>query len=245
MHKDALAPLTSLEPERLVSRDGKDSLAEFVLALSLVFNDLKGIVNWRDYIMLQPPPDTKVISPELGEWIGFDMQTHRLMVAQLHELLRLIEEFKEVVEGDEMRRIIKKAPASTRRRWDEIVRIATGKGGLGDDIFATILVKVRNNASYHYYQPKTLVAGFRDFFFKAPKDAGNEWAYVSIGDNMGQTRFYFADAAMQATLYTLTEKPMGAKFAKRFGDVIEDVNQALAYIIGQYIKRAKPRTKSS
>ena len=244
MAKDPLASLTKLEPEKLVAKDGKDSLAEFVLALSLVFNDLKGIVYWREYIMLEPPPDKKAISPELGEWIGFDMQTHRLMVAQLHELLRLIEEFKEIVEGDEMRRIVKKAPPSTRRRWDEIVRIATGKGGLGDDIFANILVKVRNNASYHYYQPKALVAGFREFFYKSPKDEGNEWAYASIGNNMGQTRFYFADAAMQATLYTLTETPMGKKFAKRFGDVIDDVNQALAYIVGQYIKRAKPIAKS-
>ena len=48
MHKDPLAPLTNLEPEKLVSKDGKDSLAEFILALSLVFNDLKGIVNWRE-----------------------------------------------------------------------------------------------------------------------------------------------------------------------------------------------------
>jgi hypothetical protein len=37
MHKDPLAPLTNLEPEKLVSKDGKDSLAEFILALSLVF----------------------------------------------------------------------------------------------------------------------------------------------------------------------------------------------------------------
>lgn len=245
MAKDPLAPLTKLEPEKLVSKEGKDSLAAFVLALSLVFNDLKGIVNWREYITTLRPPDENVISPELGEWTGFEMQIHRLMVAQLHELLRLIEEFQEIVEGAEMRRIVKKAPTSVRRRWDEIVRIATGKGSLGDDIFANILVKVRNNASYHYYQPKTLLAGFREFFYKSPKNAGNEWAFASIGNNMGQTRFYFADAAMQATLSTLTEKPIGKKFGKRFGEVIEDVNQALAYIIGQYIKRAKPIAKGS
>lgn len=244
MAKDALAPLTKLEPEKLVSKDGKDSLAGFILALSLVFNDLKGLVGWREHVMSEAP-DEKVISPALGEWTGFQMQVHRLMVAQLHELLRLIDEFKEVVESEEMRRIIKKAPSPTRRRWDEIVRIATSNGNPGDDLFANILVKVRNNASYHYYQPKSLLAGFREFFFNTPKDTGNEWAYASIGNNMGQTRFYFADAAMQATLYALTEKPMGAKFAKRFGDVIDDVNQALAYIIGQYIKRAKPIAKNS
>jgi hypothetical protein len=175
--------------------------------------------------------------------MGFEMQTQRLMIAQLHELLRLIEEFKEVVEGDEIRRIVRKAPASTRRRWDEIVGIATGKGKSHDDTFATILLKVRNNASYHYYQPKTLIAGFREFFYKSPKNAGNEWAFASVGNNMGQTRFYFADAAMQATLYALTEKPMGEKFAKRFAEVIKDVNQALAYIISQYVKRAKPIAK--
>jgi hypothetical protein len=244
MTKDPLAPLTKLEPEKLVSKDGRDSLAEFVLALSLVFNDLKGIVNWRDYIRSQPP-ETNVISPESGEWIGFEMQIHRLMIAQLHELLRLIEEFEEIVEGEEMRRIMKKAVPSVRRRWGEIVRIAIGKGSSRDDTFANVLVKVRNNASYHYYQPKTLLAGFREFFYTSPTNAGNEWAYASIGNNMGQTRFYFADAAMQATLYTLTEKPMGKRFAKRLGDVIEDVNQALAYIIGQYIKRAKPTAKAS
>jgi hypothetical protein len=244
MVKDALAPLTRLEPDKLVSKEGKDSLAEFMLALSLVFNDLKGIVSWRDYNRLQPPDDN-VISAESGEWIGFEMQIHRLMIAQVHELLRLIEEFKDIVDGEEMQRIVKKAPASVRRRWDVIVRIATDRRSSRDDAFATILVRVRNNATYHYYQPKALLAGFREFFYKSPGNAGNEWAYASIGNNMGQTRFYFADAAMQATLYALTEKPMGKKFAKLFGDVIEDINQALAYIIGQYVKRAKPIAKSS
>jgi hypothetical protein len=243
MANDSLAPLTRLEPEKLISKEGKDSLAEFLLALSLVFNDLKGIVNWREYNNLSAPKEP-TISAESGEWMGFEMQTQRLMIAQLHELLRLIEEFKDVVEGEEIRRIVRKAPASTRRRWDEIVRIATGKGKAGDDTFATILLKVRNNASYHYYQPKTLLAGFRDFFFTSEKNEGNEWALASIGNSMGQTRFYFADAAMQATLDTLTDKQTGKKFTKRFGEVIDDVNQALAYIISQYVKRAKPTAKS-
>jgi hypothetical protein len=74
MGKDSLASLTKLEPEKLVSKAGKDSLAEFVLALSLVFNDLKGIVNWRDHLALQQPEEG-VISAEPGEWIGFDCKS--------------------------------------------------------------------------------------------------------------------------------------------------------------------------
>lgn len=242
MANDPLASLTRLEPEKLISKEGKDPLAEFVLALALVFNDLKGLVSWRDDINLQAPDDG-LISPEAGEWMGFEMQIHRLLIAQLHELLRLIDESRAIVEGEEMRRIIKKARPSVKRRWELIVRIATNEGTPRDDIFANILVKVRNNASFHYYQPKPLVAGFREFFYTSGKNAGNEWAYASIGNNMGQTRFYFADAAMQGTLYALIEKPMGKKFAKVFREVIEDVNQALAYIIGQYVKRAKPIAK--
>jgi hypothetical protein len=74
-------------------------------------------------------------------------------------------------------------------------------------------------------------------------------ALTIAGKNMvssaAKIQFYFADAAMQATLSTLTEKPTGKRFGKRFAEVIDDVNQALAYIIGQYVKRAKPIAKSS
>jgi hypothetical protein len=74
-------------------------------------------------------------------------------------------------------------PAAMARSF-EIVRIATGKGRKGDDAFSKILVKVRNNASYHYYQPKVLLAGFREFFYKSAKNLGNEWALASLGNNM-------------------------------------------------------------
>lgn len=57
---------------------------------------------------------------------------------------------------------------------------------------------------------------------------------------MEQTRFYFADAAIQGALTKLTEKNMAsAKFVKRLGTAIDSVNHALQHIVTIYLEQAK------
>ena len=56
---------------------------------------------------------------------------------------------------------------------------------------------MRHNFAAHYYQPKELLKGYRNFFFDRSPDEFNTRALVSFGDEVKGTRFYFADAAVQ------------------------------------------------
>jgi|SRR5450759_432398 len=238
--KTDLAPLTKYDPERVVAKQGRDEFTEFTMALAVAYNDLKGLFLWRELLLPLKPPDPTVVSAKSGEWHGVEIQIHRLLVAQLHELLKLIKEFESVASGEAMHRLLKKAPPSTRHHWDDLVKIATEKGTPRDTAFAEVLVQTRNSVSYHYYQPKMLIAGFRHYFFELAPGAHNESAFASIGENMEQTRFYFADAAILGALTKLTEKNMtSAKFVKRLRAAIDSVNHALEHIVTIYLEQAK------
>ena len=71
---------------------------------------------------------------------------------------------------------------------------------------STVLAMVRSNAAFHYYQPKMLAEAYRAFFFTDPTSANNEAAYVSVGNDMDATRFYYADAAAQRCMQLAGEK---------------------------------------
>jgi len=235
-----LAPLTKYDPKRIVPENGDDQLAQFVLALALAFNDLKGLLFWRENHFAIKPQNLEEVSEEVGEWTGVLIQIHRLLAGYTHELLELIKTFESVAVGEPVKKMMKKAHPSTRHHWDDLVKIATGKGTPRDKAFAKVLVEIRNNASYHYYQPKALVAGFRRYFFESPLSPGNETAYGSMGSNMARSRFYFADAAMLQTFEDLAKKRMDSlKFSERLSDITESVNQALFHVVSRYIAQAK------
>lgn len=236
----ALAPLTKHDPSKIVPKHGRDDLAEFCLTLAVVFNDLKGLLVWEKRISELAPSDVPLVSPKSGEFYGLRIQFHRLLAAQFHELLKLIKAFEDVVGAQPLRNILKKAPPSIQHQWDDLVAVATGKGTPRDKAFAQILVETRNNAAYHYYQPKVLLAGFRRTFFETPPGPLNQFAFASIGASMEQSRFYYADAAMEAALTTLAGKSMEPiKFKKLLAGRIDSVNRTVEYILSVYLQRAK------
>lgn len=237
--KFEFAPLSRFDPAKIIPEQGGDHAATFILALALAFNDLKGLLSFREAVLPAKPADEKAIAPDSGEWAGVSLQLHRLLVAHLHELLLLIKDFEHEALGSEVKAIVKNASRRTRDEWNDLVKIALGKGGSLDTDFARVLMLTRNNAVYHYNQPKPLVAGYRRHFFKTTQKPTNEHAFASIGQNMERTRFYFADAAVEGALAELLGKMDDAKFSKQLVTTIKAVNHALHFIVSEYIKRAQ------
>jgi hypothetical protein len=190
---------SKFDPEKIIRPKGDDPFAMFMLALAVVFNDHKGLFLLSDGIDSLKPPDGE-ISAHAGEWHGLNMQIYRLRIGMFRELFTLIETFLTEANGPQMQRILKRIPPGARVHWEDLVRVALDKGGVSDKKFKTILVKIRANLSFHYYQPKQLVAGYRRHFFESEVQPGNAHAYASLGKNMERTRFYFADAAIQGSL---------------------------------------------
>jgi hypothetical protein len=234
-----LAPLRNFQPEKIIGKVGEDRTAMFVLALAFAFNDLKGLLLFREAVLPARPSNVGQVAPEPGEWEGIGLQLHRLLVGHLHELLLLIETFADVASGDEFRAILKPAPVKIQREWEGLVRVATGTGSARDATFSKILERIRHNAVYHYYQPKMLVSGYRQHFYVSAPRKANQFAYVSLGKNLQRTRFFYADAAVEGALTELVGTMGTKKFNKVLLEAIKGVKHALQYVVSQYLERAK------
>lgn len=210
-----------------------------MLALALVFNDLKGLALIGQWLLPSRPTE-RDISPHSGEWRGLDLQIHRLVVALIRELLGLLDEFEDEARGAEVRRLLQRASARVRSDWSDLLRIATGKGDATSGKFAKVLVQVRNNVAFHYAQPKSLLTGYRAHFFKAPRNPANAHAYCSLGQNMERTRFYFADAAVEGALASMQESMgPGTTFLRSLSRARDATNHTLAFLLEEYTRPAR------
>lgn len=233
-----LAPAMKCAPEKLLSPSEEDRLQIFLLALAVVYNDLKGLQLMHDELQTCKPPPAE-ISPSSGQWIGLEMQVHRYIVGLMHELLKLLASFEAEVGGPDIARWIKSAHPSVRKRWRNIVSIASGGRGSGDKSFTRVLVMIRNNAVFHYYQPRLLARGYRKHFFEDPPAMYNEHAYVSLGRNMAQTRFFYADAAMQGAMSTIMAEFGEGAFARRVIRLASDINHVLECLLRHHAQASE------
>ena len=233
-----LAPLIKLDPHLIVPPNGDDRFSMFMLALAVVFNDLKGVYLLAEFIAPLEPP-VREVSGHAGQWRGLDLQVHRIRIGLIHELLQLIEEFKLEAMSEEINSLLQNAPRKTKSDWTDLVSISLKKGQPSERAFARRLVQIRNNVAFHYHQPKRLVAGYRDHFFNSPKNPSNEYAYCSIGENMEETRFYFGDAAISGALASLQGETAQKDFLPALIRVSESINRALEHILEEYTRPAR------
>ena len=113
----------------------------------------------------------------------------------MHELLVLIDENP----GPQQHRLFKETlnllDAGTRKEWKTVASVAAQSSETSP--LGKSLAAIRNSISSHYYQPKALGSGYKEFF--SQNRAGAEEACLSRGVKLSQARFYFADAAAQCT----------------------------------------------
>ncbi len=234
-HTFPLAPLRRFDPNGIVGDVERNDLQAFILALAAAFNDLKGLIIWQGMLHEWKSPKAAAITGHNGQYTGLEIQTTRLVLAQLHELLVLIATFETEARGAEITAILSHAVPQTRREWRELVDVATDKGGGRDRALTSMLRRIRHTAAYHYYQPKALVKGFRRHFYETAKGPHNEVAYASTGTNMERTRFYSADAAYSALLQELGESVGTEQFSRRVRRLADTASQTIAFIVSRYI----------
>src|SRR5580704_11879145 len=121
-----LAPLIALDAERIVSKQGVDRFSMLMLALALIFNDLKGILLFFEFIKPSRPPGNE-FSAHAGEWMGLELQIHRLSMGLIHELFELLRAFEEEVTSTEMDALLRTATTELQSRWSDLVRVAKEK----------------------------------------------------------------------------------------------------------------------
>lgn len=243
--KEFQGNLKKIVAQRLIKENSDDDVADFFLVLAIIFNDLKGLVHFDQLILqIYRKPELTEVSAHTGEYGGLRIQLYKLLVATINEFFEFVKEHQGILNTGEFGLILKALPRERREQWEGIVDIATGKTPTASS-FTKTLLQARNNVAFHYYQSaKNLRKGFVGKFFKKEKNDTNKnkFAYYSIGENMEQTRFYYADAATEEYLAInsgIKELPTKEEYEKQIRTIIHDMNVTIALLLKEYL-RARP-----
>jgi hypothetical protein len=171
-----------------------------VLSLALAYNDYK-TTQWILHTAGTTQPDAVNKTPANGEWVGIRLHAWRLSMATLHELLNALEtaDKQGMLKDKVFQSALGRVSASTRREWLQLIDLARGKAHRP---LHKYLLKVRNNLVSHYYNPKMLSRGYRDRFIVTPKNEFNTHALASLGPTLRASRFFFADAGVEAAFFS-------------------------------------------
>lgn len=237
MEEEFEGELKEIDPNRIIDQKKFDDLDNFFLALGLIFNDLKGVVLFEKMLVERfRKPKTSEVSVQRGEYGGLLIQIVKISSALISEFFKLLEENRDIINSFRFKKILKDVNISEREMWSDIIKIVFGENLKKSD-FSEKLIRVRNNITFHYYQsPRNLRNGFIDFFFKRDVKQCNNKAYYSIKKNMtmGNTRFYYVDAAEQGCLNIIFGDYDGHR--KEVSGVISEMNFAIAALIKEYIR---------
>lgn len=233
--------LDQIEPSLLMKKGTKDEVADFFLVLATIFNDVKGLMFFsvevnRNY----RSPAYGEVSCHSGEYSGIRMQLNKLFLATVYEFFFFLRENQGIFGNPQFVFALSKLGSNNRRRWKELVEVALDKGESNSD-FRRTLNRVRSNVAFHYYESdKILRKGFVDRFEKTPKSHayGNDFAYFSIAESMKDTRFYYADAAVQEFIKDQSKTDAIKEHADYYGafsEVLESMNQTISALLGEYL----------
>lgn len=237
----SLNPLETFKKEVFVGDDKySQDLCNFVLTLSLIWNDTKNIALYLLYINSLKQNDKKFISPEdmpispcWGEIAGIETYTEKLFIALIHELFNLIRKSKNVIESDCFNIILKQLHKSCRESWQVIINYAFGKAD-SNTPFGKALLMVRNKIANHYDKDE-IFKGYQKKFINTSNDP-----CISRGNKMLEQRFYFADASAQEYYRSHQQRVSVEEFYKNIYIIRDSINLAIQNLVETFIQKRSP-----
>jgi hypothetical protein len=226
-----LGCLESFDPSAFTgTTEVPQDVCNFVLTLALIRNDYKNTV--LGHALLDPvqPPEPARETPDRGEYAALKAHLIRLNASLIHELCKLIESSPGVLAHPFFQSVVAGLDRRARDSWKSLVDVASGEGGT--EPLAKALLLLRNKVAFHY-DPKEVARGFRHAF---DRSTGRK-PYVSRGNTLRATRYFFADAAAQAYLNTRVGDDGVTKFFQDTSTLLEALNLALGQLVENFIQR--------
>ena len=188
---DSLSPLETFEKEVFLGNEEySQDLCDFILTLSLIWNDAKNISIFHDTVQKHRPseeefqnPSDMPITPEWGEFCGIYIFIEKSMVALIHELFSLIRKSKDILDDPVFQNILRQMHRGCRDSWNTIVEYVNG-GANSKTQLGKALLMIRHKITSHYDKGEI----FKGYHRKFIEDS---WIpYISRGSSMPQQRFY-------------------------------------------------------
>ena len=233
----SLSPLETFNKEAFVgNHEYSQDLCDFILALSLVWNDIKNIMLFYGYLDSLKPNDKEFseknmpIMPIWGEISGFEIYLEKSLIAVIHELFFLIKNSKDIVESNCFKTIYKQLHKDCRESWEIIISYAFG-GADSKTPLGKALLMVRHKIANHYDKNEIFKGYKKKFLLKS------NIPYISRGNRMLEKRFYFADAAAQEYYKSQQEKVTSGEFLKNIDLIKNSINLAIQNLVETFIQK--------
>ena len=243
-----LAGLQRFKPEILLNDTSEESIDALFLALAIIFNDLKDLLWWAHQLE-KSKVDRKGVSAVAGQISGMRNHVNRLIVGLINELLDLLKKQKNVLESPSFTDITSKLNIETSRYLKEITTTALVSNSPKKDPeklikFRQALTDVRNKGAFHYKDLAAFVEGYRHHFSaNNPIDRKyRDLAYFSDGKNAEETRFFYADAAIEGMVQLKTTASLGAEYQDQFKILALKINQLLKPLLVCYLDTKKSKS---
>ncbi len=226
-----LGALEWFDPGAFVG-DGEtpQSVCDFILALSLAYNDFHDVLFARYLLAGVGPKDTETPSVPAAMFGGLLITLIRFQTGVIHELLKLVEESEKVLEHAAFRKLVAQLPKPAKDAWLAIVAAASGAPAA--EAMTRALLFYRNKVAFHY-DPKEIRRGYQLRF--GPESKNNPQPLLSRGAYIRNRRFFFADAAAEAYLASHGADPDVDAFLRGKGPFIDAVNSALYELVTRFV----------
>jgi hypothetical protein len=228
-----LAPLETFDPAAFLGdATVPQELCDLILSLALIYNDCKNVIYSRLLLGESRPQHPVQKDRAWGAWGGIYFHSFRLLVGLLHELFDLIRNNQDVIRHPFLASVINQLPPPRRKAWNAVITVAfdaTPKDSLGRS-----LLLIRHKVSAHY-DPKAVFGGYKYHFVGAEK--ADDRAFISRGNNMQSTRFYFADAAATGWLRLAVGKNQLDDMEMTIVNLLRPINHALMGIVETFIQK--------
>jgi hypothetical protein len=232
-HCKQLAELETFDPVAFQGESkSRQSVCDFVLALALFYNDFSNVV-FAGVLLHQAKPRSPLRrSREWGCWHGIWYHLTRLEIGLVHELLELVRKNLGLLDDDMLSGVVKQLTPTTRKAWEALVE--TARGGTPKDSLGRALLLIRNTVIFHY-DPKSVSQGYVSHFLGPEKR--DDLAFISRGTRMSESRFYFADAAVQDRLERVGGTEAWSRLTTDLPVVFEALNRALVGIVERFTQK--------
>lgn len=230
--------LSKIAPSKLIDQRNDDQMDSFFLVLGLIYNDLKGLVLFYNLFLEKYEVPDKEVEPNChsGEYEGVKKQLDRLVIAFLSEMFIFLEKSHDVLHTAKFQVLVNKSlDSDQKKQWDSIIGYLKKDQGKSTRSFLSKIAEIRSNVAYHYdHSLSELKKSFRKFFFSGAGNSFQEKAYYSMGESMRDTRFYYADAAVQQ--YLQDKLGAGDDEFQKIPKIVEDINQVFSCLLRVYLK---------
>lgn len=214
-------------PDEEVSKD----ICGFILALALIYTDIKNLTMFYEVILKSKPGGEPKLQKNWGEYAGLVRFLDRLHISILHELFNLVARENNLLNDKYLINLIHTLNKGARIAWQALVDASLKK--VSTNKFSEVLMFIRNKITFHYDR-KIVLKGFEHYinYGRVTREP-----FISRGYKMVQSRFYFADAAVESYLLSLSEFDNLDSFFEQVRDLLKNINNSIYDIVINFIQR--------